>query len=130
MAVRARRGVIMLSRLLLSLRTIQLALAVSLAFAAPQSANAVYNANLDGLITSLSVYGDDDYIYFQLANQPTSHPTCNPGYFVISQNIPVNRRNQMLAVILAAKTSGLPLGVGYDGTGNCMHGFIQVHRVG
>jgi hypothetical protein len=92
-------------------------------------AGAVYNANTDGLVESLSVYADGDYIYFRLANQP-SHSTCNPTYFVISQDVPQNRRNQMLAVIVAAKTAGLPLAVGYDATGSCMHGYIQVHRVG
>jgi hypothetical protein len=101
-----------------------------LALSITQSANAAYNANMEGPVEMMSVYADGDYIYFRLVNQPTSHPSCSPVYFVISQDIPQNRRNQMLAVIVAAKTAGLPLAVGYDATGSCMHGFIQVHRVG
>jgi hypothetical protein len=93
-------------------------------------AHAVYNANMDGALEMMSVYADGDYIYFRLVNQPSSHPTCNPAYFVILQDVPENRRNQMLAVLLAAKASGQSLGVGYDSQGDCAHGFIHVHRVG
>jgi hypothetical protein len=93
-------------------------------------ANAVYNSNISGTVGTLFVYAESDDIYLRLVNQPISHPGCNPAYFVITQDVPQNRRNQMLAVILAAKAAERPLEIGYDNAGDCAHGFIRVHRVG
>jgi hypothetical protein len=94
------------------------------------SAHAAYNANTGGVVTFVATYTDGDYIYFQLNNQPTSHPQCNPGYFVITEDVPVNRRNQAFAQLLAAKQTGEPVNIGYDNAGDCAHGYIRAHRVG
>ena len=93
-------------------------------------AGAVYNANMEGTVQWIGVYSEADYIYLRLTNQPTSHPGCNPAYFVIHQDTPQNRRNQMLAMLLAAKQSGEAIGIGYDNMGDCVNGYIRVHRVG
>lgn len=95
-----------------------------------QPASAVYNANTSGVVTWVATYIDGDYIYFQLNNQPSSHPGCNPGYFVITEDVSQNRRNQAFAQLLAAKQSGEPINIGFDNTGDCAHGYIRVHRVG
>ena len=96
----------------------------------PAPARAEYNANMTGVVRYVAVYADGDYLYFRLENQPTSHPVCNPAYFVVSQDIPQNRRNQMLAALLAARYSGEPINIGYDNSIECMHGYIRVHEVG
>lgn len=101
---------------------------LTIAFAAPS--HAVYNANMSGAVTWVSTYMDDDYIFFQLSNQPTSHPGCNPTYFVISESVPENRRNQAFAQLLAARQTGEPINIGYDATSDCARGYIRVHRVG
>jgi hypothetical protein len=97
---------------------------------APSKSYAVYNANMQGLVDSVSLYTDGDYIYVRLVNQPTSHPTCNPSLFVISQDIPENRRNQMFARLMAAKVAGEQINIGFDNAADCAHGYIRLHRVG
>jgi hypothetical protein len=97
---------------------------------ASSSAHAVYNANMYGVVTDVLIYTDADYIYFQLSNQPTSHPSCLPGYFVISSAVPADRRKQLLARLLLAKASGETIAIGYDNSGDCTDGYIHVHRVG
>jgi hypothetical protein len=89
-----------------------------------------YNANLSGTVTSVAVYADGDYVLFRLLNQPTTHASCDPEYFVIAETIPQSRRSQMYAQLIAAKYSGEPLIIGYDSSGDCSHGYIRVHRVG
>jgi hypothetical protein len=94
------------------------------------AAHATYNSNTSGVVVSVATYSDGDYIYFSLNPQPTTHNSCNPQYFVIGDDVPQNRRNQMLATLLAAKGSAESITVGYDSNGNCAHGYIRVHRVG
>jgi hypothetical protein len=110
-------------------RIVLSALMLSQVIASP-TAFAVYNNNISGVVRFVAVYADGDYIYFHLENQPTTHPVCNPIYFVISETVPENRRNQMFATLLAAKISGEPIHIGYDDSTECTHGFIRVHRVG
>jgi hypothetical protein len=93
-------------------------------------AGAVYNANISGVLTTLSAYADGDYIYIQLANQPSSHPSCNPAYFVIEETVPADRRKMMLARLMSAYVTKEAVNIGYDATGSCVHTFIRVHRVG
>lgn len=97
-------------------------------FAVP--AHAVYNANMIGIIEDVLTYSDGDYVYFRLQNQPTSHPTCNPAYFVFTESVPAARLNRLLARLLTAKASGESVNIGYDNTGDCAHGYMRAHRVG
>src|SRR5215471_13902423 len=60
-------------------------------------AGAVYNANMSGVVTFVATYMEGDAIYIRLNNQPSSHPGCDPTYFVIPADIAQNRRNQALA---------------------------------
>lgn len=101
---------------------------MALAFAAPS--HAVYNANMSGSVAMVATYTDGDYIYFRLANQPTSHTSCEPTYFVIPETVDQSRRNQAFAQLLASKLSGEPVNIGFDSSGDCAHGFIRAHRVG
>ena len=95
-----------------------------------QPASAVYNANMTGIVTWVATYTEGDFIYFQLSNQPTTHPQCNPTYFVITEDVPQNRRNQLFAQLLTAKETREPINIGYDNAADCAHGYIRVHRVG
>lgn len=99
-------------------------------FLAPSSANAIYNANMTGKITQVLTYTDGDHIYFTLDNQPTSHPTCNPNFFVIDASLPAPRMDRLFARALTAKTAGEAINIGYDATTECQDGYIKVHRIG
>jgi hypothetical protein len=101
-----------------------------LALLAASPAGALYNANMEGVLAWVSTYSDGDYIYFRMVNQPTTHPACNPGYFVLPETIPAERLNRMLARLLTAYAAGETVNVGYDATGDCVHGYIRAHRVG
>ena len=91
---------------------------------------AAYNANMEGKLTLVAVYADGDYIYLRLDNQPTSHPQCNPSYFVIHETVPLDRRQMMLSRLMMAYAAGETVNLGYDGTGDCAHGYMRVHRAG
>ena len=101
---------------------------VLLFFTAP--AMAAFNANMQGTPDTVIVYTDGDYIYFSLTNQPTSHPQCNPAFFVIHGTIPLERRQMLLSRLLMAKSSDEVITIGYDSLGDCADGYIRVHRVG
>lgn len=83
-------------------------------FLLSNAAMATYNANIVGQLTGVYVYADDDYIYLRLNNQPASHPTCNPSYFVISGDVELARRQMLLSRALAAYLSKENLNIGYD----------------
>jgi hypothetical protein len=93
-------------------------------------AGAVYNANMSGVLATVATYADGDFIYITLQNQPTTHPSCNPAFFVIPETVPADRRKAMLARLMVAWTTGEAVNIGYDSTGSCAGGYIQVHRVG
>ncbi len=105
-------------------------LIVSLTFLIPVSASAAYNSNIRGVLQGVYVYSDGDYIYFRFEQQPTSHPGCNPYYFVIHGSVPENRRNTMLSRLLTAYAMKENVNIGYDAQGDCSNGYIRVHRVG
>ena len=92
--------------------------------------NASYNANMSGVVSNVMLYTGGDYIYIQLNNQPSSHATCNPSYFVISEEVPAARRQMLLARLLTAHATKESVTIGYDNAGDCVHGYIRVHRVG
>lgn len=52
-------------------------------------AQAVYNANISGVLQHVAIYADGDYIYFTTFNQPTSHPVCNPAYSSFLRRYPL-----------------------------------------
>jgi hypothetical protein len=98
--------------------------------AAPHAANAGFNANIAGVVTMVNIYMYSDSIYLTLSNQPSSHPGCNPTYFVIPSTVTQNVRSQAFAALVAARLTGEPIHIGYDSTGDCAEGYIQVFRVG
>lgn len=100
------------------------------AMTAATFAQAGYNANVQGELAHVAVYGDGDYIYFTLRNQPTSHPGCNPSYFVFPETLPSERRRMLLARLLTAYAMKEVVNVGFDSTGDCVHGHIRAHRAG
>lgn len=80
-------------------------------------ANAFYNSNLSGVVAHVAAYADGDYIYFTLVNQPTSHPGCSPTFFVITADVPVQRRMLLYVGLMTAFKSGNAINIGYDGIG-------------
>lgn len=107
----------------------KLPIVVAVLLMAP-AARAVYNANIQGELAHVAVYGDGDYIYFTLKNQPTAHPGCNPSYFVFAETLPSDRRRMLLARLLTAYAMKEVVNVGFDSAGDCVHGYIRAHRVG
>lgn len=89
-----------------------------------------YNENMTGVIKSLLVYTEGDYIYFQLENQPKEHPTCNPVYFVIHGSVQESRRKMLFSRLSMAYTTKEVVNIGFDSQGDCAHGYIRVHRAG
>ena len=89
-----------------------------------------YNANMQGVVTTVVTYAGGDYIYFKLHNQPTSHPLCKTDFFVIHASTPPDRLDRMLSRLLTAYTTGETVNIGYDDAGDCAHGRIRVHRIG
>ena len=92
--------------------------------------NAQYNANIKGVLSQVRTYTDGDFIYISLENQPTEHPVCNVGFFVISETVPFERRQMILSRLLAAYAMKENVNIGYDDKGDCAHGYIRVHEVG
>jgi hypothetical protein len=89
-----------------------------------------YDANLTSLVTEVLVYSDSNVILFRLAQQPASHPACIPTYFALDSLIPEPRLSRLYARLLSAKSTGEPVNIGYDKTGDCSHSYIRAHRVG
>lgn len=92
--------------------------------------HAVYNDNLKGIIKHVGVYTDGDYIYITLENQPTAHSACKPNHFVITEEVPSERRAMILSRLLTAYAMKETVNIGYDSNGDCAHGYIRVHEVG
>lgn len=96
----------------------------------PAPSQAVYNANLAGVVVDVVVYSDSDLVLFKLNSQPTTHPLCTPAYFAVGTDVDPTRRKVLLARLLLAKATGEPTNVGYDKDGACANGYIRAHRVG
>lgn len=91
---------------------------------------AAYNANMKGVVKTLGVYTDGDYIYIQLENQPSSHPTCNATFFVVTGSVPGDRRQMIMSRLSMAFATKEEVNIGYDSQGDCADGYIRLHRAG
>jgi len=91
---------------------------------------AAYNANMSGKVSAIMVYAEGDYIYIKLENQPTSHPTCNPSYFVVPGSIPYERRQMIMSRLMTAKVTKEIINLGFDDKASCSNGYIQLYRAG
>jgi len=89
-----------------------------------------YNANMEGVLKTLAVYADGDYIYIQLENQPSSHPTCNATFFVVTAGVTESRRQFIMSRLSMAFATKEMVNIGYDAQGDCADGYIRLHRVG
>ncbi|WP_064791927.1 hypothetical protein [Shewanella woodyi] len=88
-----------------------------------------YNDNMVGEVTAVMTY-TSGLILFRLHNQPSSHPSCNRGYFAIATDVNDIATNRMLSRLLIAHTTKTSVNIGFDNTGDCGNGYIRVHRVG
>jgi hypothetical protein len=112
------------------LRLAALLVCGAMASAPWHAVQAYYNANMSGVVSDFWAYADADHIYFRLQNQPTSHPGCNPSYFVIDGALPLERRKAMWQRLALAYALKEPVNVGYDNAGDCASTYLRVHRVG
>jgi hypothetical protein len=95
------------------------------------TANATYNSNITGTLTSVIAY-ENGAVLFVLNTQPTSNGACDPRYFEID---PANNTDavvdRMYRRLLVAYTSGHAVEIGYDNSDACGSlGYIHVYRVG
>ncbi len=90
---------------------------------------AVYNANIISEVTDVMIYTDAAYIYVKVKEMP-DHSVCKNGYFVISEDVPMDIKQMLLSRLLMAKATGERLNIGYDRTGDCVHGYMRLHRAG
>jgi hypothetical protein len=88
------------------------------------------NANMKDVIRDVMIYTGGDYIYFGLENQPSTPLHVSQTIFVISETVPAERRSMVLSRLLTAYASKENVNIGYDAQGDCVHGYIRVHRVG
>ncbi len=107
-----------------------IAAAIAAGLLTSTTASSEYNANMTGVVQDVLTYTDGDWVLFRLVNQPASHPTCNPAYFVLNELIPAARLDRLVARLLAAKATGESVNIGYDAAGDCANGYIRAHRVG
>ncbi len=96
---------------------------------ASMALHAGYNANTSSEIKHVAIYTEGDYIYFSLKNPP-EHPVCKNTHFVIDGSVSYERRQMLLSRLLMAYASKEVVNIGYDGEGNCAHGYVRVYRVG
>jgi hypothetical protein len=93
---------------------------------------AVYNANIDVVVSNVLTY-DTPQILFQANPMPPQPAGCTGGfayYFVIDAALPADIRAQLLSRLLIARTNKETVNIGYDSQGNCINGGIRVHRIG
>ncbi len=62
-----------------------------------------------------------DNIFLRAKNQPTSHATCKPNYFVISANVPYERRQMLLSRAMMALASNERINIGFDAKSRCQN---------
>lgn len=95
------------------------------------SASAYYNANFAGELEGYYIYADGDFVYLRLKNQSSVPGVCNTTYFVIPETVPADRRKMMVARLSVAFAMKETVNIGYDAEGgDCVHGYLRVHRVG
>lgn len=73
---------------------------------------ASYTANYISKVAWVKIY-NNDVIYFGLELMPTDH-LCSGTFFALSPTITEKQRDRYYAMLLAARTSKLPITVGYD----------------
>ncbi len=88
-----------------------------------------YNNNIVGEVSEVLVYTNGQ-VTFRLANQPTSHPGCNPAYFAIDNTLSEAAISRLMSRLLSAHATKVPINIGYDDAGDCANTYIRVHRVG
>lgn len=104
---------------------------IVLAALTPSPLFAGYDANLQGAVTMVVTYtGVGKPIFFRLANQPSSHPSCLTDYFAIDGATDLQQLNRAYARLLAAYVLGETVNVGYDSQGDCADDCIRVREIG
>lgn len=73
---------------------------------------AAYTGNHKSKVSWVNIY-NSDVIYFGLESMPPDHQ-CQTNYFVLSTSLSEKQRERYFSILLAAKTTGSEITVGYD----------------
>jgi hypothetical protein len=106
------------------LQKVALSAASLLLFAMPAQA-----AQISGKVTSIQTYPSGDIVMFTLANQPTSHPLCNPGYFDFPAGTAQRPFDRIVSQLLAAVQAGKNIQVSYSETTCSERGWLVITGV-
>ena len=84
-----------------------------------------YTANTGGKVAWLKIY-NSNVIYFSLDTMPTDHQCAN-NYFALDPNLTERQSDRYYSLLLAARTSGATVSVGYDyQNASCVYGGTPV----
>ena len=87
-----------------------------------------YTGNHSSKVNSIKIYNIDT-IYIMLETMPVDHK-CAENYFVLSPTLTESQRNRYYSMLLAAKSSGGAVSVGYDKINpDCINGRPVVHAI-
>lgn len=78
--------------------------------------------NYSGKVDKISVYGERDTVLVKLVPHPNLEGLpagCTGDFFALSASWPVERRQQMLSVLLSAQASGRTVTIAYDDAAAC-----------
>ncbi|MES1189997.1 MAG: hypothetical protein ABUS47_02835 [Steroidobacter sp.] len=90
---------------------------------------AAYTGNYSGKVSWVHIY-DSDTIYFALESMPTDHQ-CPNNYFTLPSSLTESQINRYYSMLLAARTSGAVVSVGYDKVNpSCVNGSPMVYALG
>jgi hypothetical protein len=84
---------------------------------------------MSGVVSNVMTYPSGQ-LYSRLANQPTSHPSRNPSYFVVDPTTDPNALARMASRLLLAYALQESVNIGYDSQGGCLDGYIHAWRIG
>ncbi|WP_299011815.1 hypothetical protein [uncultured Shewanella sp.] len=82
---------------------------------------ASYTANHTTTINSIRIY-NSELLYFYTASMPEDSP-CSGTFFALSDNLTDKQFDRYYSMLLAAKTTGAQVTIGYDNTesANCIN---------
>jgi hypothetical protein len=103
---------------------VALSAASLLLFALPAQAG-----QITGKVTSIQTYPSGDIVMFTLANQPTTHPLCNPGYFDFPAGTAQRPFERIVSQLLAAVQANKNVQITYSEIACSERGWLVITGV-
>jgi hypothetical protein len=103
---------------------VALAAASLLLFALPAQAG-----QITGKVAVIQTYPSGDIVMFTLANQPTTHPVCNPGYFDFPAGTAQRPFERIVSQLLAAVQANKNVQISYSDTACSERGWLMITGV-